>query len=67
MAASGSEDETDGLRESQAYNENIYLMVAAPYVLLGALGFLVYRSVKKAQRARPLPEGLPPPGQTAPV
>lgn len=30
-----------------AYNRSIYLMVSVPYILLGSVGFLVYRGCKK--------------------
>jgi hypothetical protein len=43
---SGSEDD-DPLREARAYNQSIYFMVAMPYLLLGGVGFMVYREVKK--------------------
>jgi hypothetical protein len=60
VAASGSEDDGDDdpMREAKAYNDNIYLMVSAPYVLLAACGFLIYRGFKKAQGSGP----APPPG-----
>ena len=48
--ASSSEDE-DPLRESRAYNQSIYLMVAMPYVLLGTVGLLIYRGVKAARQS----------------
>jgi hypothetical protein len=41
---SGAEDD-DRIREAQAYNHSIYLMVSVPYVLLGVVGFMVYRSL----------------------
>ena len=37
------------MTEAQAYNLSIYLMVAAPYLLLGAVGFAVYRARRKAE------------------
>ena len=33
-----------------AYGNSIIVMMASPFVLLGVLGFVMYRSVKKAQR-----------------
>jgi hypothetical protein len=50
VAAPGSGDD-DPERESRAYNDNIYLMVAAPYVLFGFFCLLVYRGFKKLQQA----------------
>ena len=47
--SSGSED-GDPLREARAYNQSIYLMVATPYVLLGTLGFMIYRGIKAAEK-----------------
>lgn len=55
--ASSSEDD-DPLREARAYNQSIYLMVAMPYLLLGAVGFMIYRGVKAAQK---MDEGRPSP------
>jgi hypothetical protein len=44
--SSGAEDE-DRYREARAYNNSIYLMVGMPYLLLGVLGFKVYRGLKQ--------------------
>lgn len=44
--ASGSEAD-DPFQEARAYNNSIYLMVAMPYLLLGTVGFLIYRGFKK--------------------
>jgi hypothetical protein len=43
---SGSEAD-DPLQEARAYNNSIYLMVTMPYLLLGTVGFLIYRGHKK--------------------
>ena len=43
---SGSEAD-DPLQEARAYNNSIYLMVGMPYLLLGTVGFLIYRGHKK--------------------
>ncbi len=51
MAASGSEDD-DPMREPRAYNNSILLMVAMPYLLLGGLGLLIYRSILAAGKNR---------------
>jgi hypothetical protein len=45
-SSSGAEDE-DQYREARAYNHSIYLMVGMPYLLLGVLGFKVYRGFKQ--------------------
>ena len=44
--ASGSEA-SDPLQEARAYNRSIYLMVSMPYLLLGTVGFMIYRECKK--------------------
>jgi hypothetical protein len=48
LSNDGPED--DELRIGRAYNQSIYLMVAMPYLLLGGVGFLVYRGLR--QRAQ---------------
>ncbi len=51
-APSGSEEEQeDPMREAKGYNQSIYLMVGTPYLLLGGVGFLIYRSVKTGRKA----------------
>lgn len=35
------------MSEAMAYNQSIYLMVSMPYVLLGAVGFMVYRGLRQ--------------------
>ena len=49
----------DAYFQARAYNHAIYLMVGMPYLLLGGLGFLFYRSVRQA-RTEPVmaPEDL---------
>ena len=39
MQQSSGAEEDDQLREAQAYNSSIYLMVGMPYLMLGAFGF----------------------------
>jgi hypothetical protein len=51
MNTSSSSGDDDPLREARAYNQSIYLMAAMPYLLLGTVGFMIYRGVKAAQRA----------------
>jgi hypothetical protein len=43
---SGAEEE-DQYREARAYNHSIYLMVGMPYLLLGVLGYKIYRGLKQ--------------------
>jgi hypothetical protein len=50
MNTSSSSEDDDPLREARAYNRSIYLMVAMPYLLLGTVGFLIYRGIKAAQK-----------------
>ena len=44
-------DENDPFKEANAYNWSIYLMVGMPYLLLGTVGFLVYRGLQQNARA----------------
>ncbi len=39
------------MREAQAYNSSIYLMVGMPYLMLSVLGFVVYRGVQRHNAA----------------
>jgi hypothetical protein len=41
------------MREARAYNNSIYLMVGMPYLLLGGVGYLVYRGVKQKAATAP--------------
>jgi hypothetical protein len=50
VAAQSSPDDEDPLLESRAYNNSIYLFVSMPYLLLGALGFMVYRGFRNKSR-----------------
>jgi len=56
--------EEDGqYNEAQAYNHNIYMMVAAPYLLVGFIGVMVYRNLRiKGQlpEAEAASESVPP-------
>jgi hypothetical protein len=54
-ASSGAEEE-DQMRLARAFNNSIYLMVGMPYLMLGVVGFLVYRGLR--QKAR-MEQGLP--------
>jgi hypothetical protein len=53
-SSSGAEDE-DQMREARAYNNTIYLMVGMPYLLLGSVGYLVYRGLRRQAAAQALP------------
>src|SRR5262245_49781157 len=60
VAASGEHgavvEEDDPFREAHAYNAIIGVMVAMPYLLVGSVGFLIYRGLKrKAQGEQPCP------------
>jgi hypothetical protein len=46
VPASSGAEEDDQAREARAYNQSIYLMVGMPYLLVGGLGFMVYRSLR---------------------
>lgn len=57
-APSGSEappENNDPFREARAYHMSVYLMVGMPYLLLGVVGFLVYRAVKLHERKDAIP------------
>jgi hypothetical protein len=43
-------EEQEGLQMARAYNNSIYLFVAMPYLLVGGVGFLVYRGYKNKLR-----------------
>ncbi len=43
-------EDQDAFRQAKAYNNSIYLFVGMPYLLLGGVGFLVYRNFKKARQ-----------------
>lgn len=71
--SSGAEEE-DQYRLARAYNNSIYLMAGMPYLLVGGVGYLVYRGLKRRALAERLtaeapatspPEGLPCPPLTA--
>lgn len=49
--SAGLVEDDDPLREARAYNSSILFMVTVPYVLLGGLGLLMWRSC----RGRPTP------------
>lgn len=40
-------DEDEVNTSPAAYNDSIYLMVGTPYLLLGSVGFLIYRGCQK--------------------
>lgn len=65
--STGAEEE-DRIREGQAYNSSIYLMVSVPYLLLGSVGFLVYRGLKRRSLAEQLASATgQPDGERRPV
>jgi hypothetical protein len=47
MNTTSSSEGGDPLQEARAYNRSIYLMAGMPYLLLGIVGFKVYRELKK--------------------
>ena len=51
MNTVSSSGDDDPLREARAYNQSIYLMAAMPYLLLGTVGFMIYRGIRAAQKA----------------
>jgi hypothetical protein len=55
MNTSSSSGDDDPLREARAYNQSIELMAAMPYLLLGTIGFMIYRGVRAAQKTGACP------------
>ena len=47
MPSTSGSEEQDAAREAEGYNLSIYIMVAVPYVLCGAVGFAVYRGLRR--------------------
>jgi hypothetical protein len=74
VPSSSGAEEDEQVKTSRAYNSNIYMMVSVPYVLVGAVGYMVYRQLRaraaaqqqlleSAQSPSSGPEPLPrPPG-----
>ena len=54
VPSSSGAEEDDQTREARAYNHSIYLMVSMPYLLLSAVGFMVYRGCRKKALAEQL-------------
>ncbi len=46
----------DPFTEARAYNTSIYMMVGMPYLLLGTVGYLIYRHRKQRSTWSPLPD-----------
>src|SRR5262249_28635126 len=65
VAAQSTPDDEDPLLESRAYNNSIYLFVSMPYLLLAALGFLVYRGFRNKARQRTQPASANPAAEGA--
>ena len=53
MQQTSGAEEIDQMREAQAYNTSIYLMVGMPYLMLSVLGFVVYRGLRQHAAAQP--------------
>jgi hypothetical protein len=49
--ASSGQEANDPLAEMKVNNSVVFLMMGMPYFLLGALGILIYRGIKKKDRA----------------
>jgi hypothetical protein len=65
--ASSGADEEDATREARAYNNSIYLMAGMPYLMLGGVGFWVYRGIRRHNALTPPPaEAVPTADQPAP-
>src|SRR5262245_19036605 len=60
-----SAEEEDQARLARAYNNSILLMVGVPYLLVGAVGFLIYRQARLKGALDPTSPARPlSPGQT---
>src|SRR5579883_702194 len=65
-AGSGA-DEDDALREARAYNNSIYLMAGMPYLMLGGVGYWVYRGLRRHNALTSAPaDPAPSPDPAAP-
>ena len=53
MQQTSGAEEIDQMREAQAYNTSIYLMVGMPYLMLSVLGFMVYRGLRQQAVVQP--------------
>ena len=51
--SSDADNDGDPYREGKAYNRSIYLMVSMPYLILGTVGIVTYRSYRAAHRPSP--------------
>lgn len=67
VPSSTSAEDEDPSRLARAYNRSIYLMVGVPYLLVGAVGYMVYRHLRVRDaltaalaQPQPLPPGDPP-------
>jgi len=49
VAQTSAAEEADQLREAQAYNRSVYLLLGVPYLALGVVGFLVYRGLQRPE------------------
>lgn len=50
IPASAADGDDDPFAEAKAYNRSIYLMVSMPYLLVGTVGFFVYRSFRAQKK-----------------
>src|SRR5579872_487604 len=65
-ATSGA-DEDDAMREARAYNTSIFLMAGTPYLMLGGVGYWVYRGIRRHNALTAVPDDAAPnPDQPAP-
>jgi hypothetical protein len=64
VTSSSGADDDDSTREARAYNNSIYLMAGMPYLMLGGVGFWVYRGIRR-HNALTLPTETPAPSREA--
>ena len=51
MPSTSGAEASDQQRESEGYNESIYLMAGTPYLCLAVVSFLVYRAFRRKRLA----------------
>jgi hypothetical protein len=57
-AVDGAEGNFDGDQQARAWNNSILFMLSMPYVLLGAVGLLIYRGYRSAPKSNPPADDL---------
>jgi hypothetical protein len=53
VASTSGQDGHDENQEAKAYNVSVLFMAGMPYLLLGGMGLLIYRSVRATRKQGP--------------